>query len=112
LGVKLRRHRNQQLKRRRNLLRPRHHPRLRPHRLRLHLLKPPRSKVSVTVKALAPPLMDGKGAPTRVIFIQERSLLFEFNAKRRKGAYLLIKKEGFSFVLKEEVSHDISFFIL
>jgi hypothetical protein len=56
--------------------------------------------------------MDGKGAPTRVIFIQERSLLFEFNAKRRKGAYLLIKKEGFSFVLKEEVSHDISFFIL
>ena len=62
-------------------------------------------------EALAPPLYDGKGAPTRVNFIKERSLLFEYNAKGKKGAYLLIRKEGFCFVLKEEVSDDISFFV-
>jgi hypothetical protein len=49
------------------------------------------------------------GAPTRDHPV-ERSLLFQINVERRKGAYLLIRKEGFSFV-KEEVSDDISFFV-
>jgi hypothetical protein len=46
-----------------------------------------------------------------VNFISERGLVSECNAKGKKGAYLLIRKEGFSFVLKEEVSDDISFFV-
>jgi hypothetical protein len=41
---------------------------------------------------------------------EERSLLSNINVERRKGAYLLIMKEGFSFV-REEVSNDISFFV-
>jgi len=53
----------------------------------------------------------GKGAPTGVNLNSERSLLSDLNAKRREGAYLLNRKEGFSFVLKEEVSDDISFFV-
>ncbi|OGP94231.1 MAG: hypothetical protein A2157_14205 [Deltaproteobacteria bacterium RBG_16_47_11] len=55
------------------------------------------------------PLFEGKGAPTRD-HPEERSLLFQINVERRKGAYLLFKKEGFSFVM-EEVSNDISFFV-
>ena len=62
------------------------------------------------VNALAPPLFEGKGAPTRDHPIEERSLLSQINVERRKGAYLLFKKEGFSFVM-EEVSNDISFFV-
>jgi hypothetical protein len=58
---------------------------------------------------LAPPLQ-GKGAPTRDHPIEERSLLSQLNVERRKGAYLLITEEGFSFVA-EEVSDDISFFV-
>jgi hypothetical protein len=58
---------------------------------------------------LAPPL-SGKGAPTRDHPIEERSLLSQLNVDRKKGAYLLIKKEGFSFVV-EGVSDDISFFV-
>ena len=64
------------------------------------------------VKALAPPLK--KGAPTGVYLTLERSLLFESNVKRKKGAYLLIRKKGFSFILGEvsgEVSNDISLFV-
>jgi hypothetical protein len=38
-------------------------------------------------------------------------MLSELSAKGKKGAYLLIRKEDFSFVLKEEVSDDISFFV-
>jgi hypothetical protein len=56
------------------------------------------------------PLFEGKGAPTRDHPIKERSLLSQINVERRKGAYLLIMKEGFSFVT-EEVSNDISFFV-
>jgi hypothetical protein len=41
----------------------------------------------------------------------EKELLFEFNVKRRKGASLLFRQEGFSFVSEEEVSNDISFFV-
>jgi len=59
---------------------------------------------------LAPPLFEGKGAPARDHPIEERSLLFQPNVERRKGAYLLIKEEGFSFVM-EGVSDDISFFV-
>jgi hypothetical protein len=49
--------------------------------------------------------------PTRVDFLRGGILLFDHNVKRRKGAYLLIKKEGFSFISEEEVSNDISFFV-
>jgi len=41
-------------------------------------------------------------------------MLFEINARKRKDAYLLIRKKVFPFVLGEvsgEVSDDISFFI-
>jgi hypothetical protein len=55
------------------------------------------------------PLFEGKGAPTRD-HPGERSLLSNINVEKRKGAYLLIMKEGFSFV-REEVSNDISFFV-
>jgi len=51
------------------------------------------------------------GAPTRDHPVEiERSLLSQINVERRKGACLLITKEGFSFVT-EEVSDDISFFV-
>jgi hypothetical protein len=33
------------------------------------------------------------------------------NAKRRKGAYQLSRKEGSILILQEEVSDDISFFV-
>jgi hypothetical protein len=61
------------------------------------------------VDALAPPL-EGKGAPTTGHPVEERSLLSQLNVERRKGAYLLIMMEGFSFV-REGVSNDISFFV-
>ena len=61
------------------------------------------------VNALAP-LFEEKGAPTRDHRVEERSLLSQLNVERRKGACLLITKEGFSFV-REEVSDDISFFV-
>jgi hypothetical protein len=54
--------------------------------------------------------MEG-GANKSEFYLRERSLLYECSAKGKKGAYLLIRKEGFSFVLKEEVSDDISFFV-
>jgi hypothetical protein len=62
------------------------------------------------VNALAPPSLKGKGAPTRDHPVEERSLLSQLNVERRKGACLLIVKEGFSFVIGE-VSNDISFFV-
>jgi len=62
------------------------------------------------VNALAPPLFEGKGAPTRDHPVEERSLLSQINVERRKGACLLIMEEGFSLVT-EEVSDDISFFV-
>jgi hypothetical protein len=62
------------------------------------------------VNMLAPPLFEGKGAPTRDHLTEERSLLSQLNVERRKGACLLVMKEGFSFVT-EEVSNDISFFV-
>jgi hypothetical protein len=58
----------------------------------------------------APPLVEGKGAPTKDHPSKERSLSSQLNVERRKGACLLIMKEGFSFVA-EEVSNDISFFV-
>ena len=63
------------------------------------------------VKALAPPLREDGGA-NKSNDIQKRRLLFECNAKKRKGAYLLIRKKVFFlFALTEEVSDDISFFV-
>jgi hypothetical protein len=64
-------------------------------------------------RSVGAPLFGGKGAPTRVNFIyfKERFRLFVFNGKRRKGASLLFRPEGFSFVSEEEVSNDISFFV-
>jgi len=56
------------------------------------------------------PLFEGKGAPTRDHPVEERRLLSQLNVERRKGACLLIMKEGFSLV-REEVSNDISFFV-
>jgi hypothetical protein len=53
---------------------------------------------------------EGKGAPTRDHPVEERSLLSQLSVERKKGACLLITKEGFSFVT-EEVSGDISFFV-
>ncbi len=64
-------------------------------------------------RSVGAPLFDEKGAPTEVNLtgsILKRYLLFELNEKRRKGAYLLFRKEGVSFVV-EEVSNDISFFV-
>jgi hypothetical protein len=61
------------------------------------------------VSVLAPPCLKERGAPTRDHLV-ERSLLSQINVERRKGACLLITKEGFSFVT-EEVSDDISFFV-
>jgi hypothetical protein len=54
--------------------------------------------------------LEEKGAPTRDHPVEERSLLSQFSVERRKGAYPLIMKGGFSFV-REEVSNDISFFV-
>ena len=63
------------------------------------------------VKALAPPLHENGGA-NKSKHARRRRLLFECNAKKRKGAYLLIRKKVFFlFALTEEVSDDISFFV-
>jgi hypothetical protein len=62
-------------------------------------------------EALAPPTLLERGRQQELNLILERSLLSDLNAKRREGAYLLNRKEGVSFVSKEEVSDDISFFV-
>jgi len=63
------------------------------------------------VEALAPPPHENGGA-NKSNDIRKRRLLFECNAKKRKGAYLLTaKKVFFLFALTEEVSDDISFFV-
>jgi hypothetical protein len=48
--------------------------------------------------------LNERGAPTSGHPVEERSLLSQLNVERRKGACLLIMKEGFSFV-REEVSN-------
>jgi hypothetical protein len=57
------------------------------------------------------PLFKRKGAPTKVNFIQEESVI-RVQRKKKKRCISANQEEGFFlFVLMEEVSKDISFFI-